>query len=221
MMAGEKPLSHGLAAEIHEKSTLVPEIPGIDTKKGLDMYAGEMEVYLSVLRSYTANTPAVIEKLRCVTAKTLPDYAIHVHGLKGASASIGADDIRQRGLDLEIKAKAGDLQGVLELNEAFLRDTETLVTTIKVWLLGQDHKTARVRLDAPDHAVLSRLRKSLIEYDMNGIDDTMGILESADYDRNADLITWLKEHIIESEFDAAVKRITDILGDMELSEDAA
>jgi len=36
-------------------------------------------------------------------------------------------------------------------------------------------------------------------------------LESADYDTNDELITWLKEQIIKSEFDSAEKRITDML----------
>jgi len=210
-----KPLSSESVNEtdkIHCKTTLseLPEIPNVDVEKGLDMYAGEMEIYQIVLRSYAANTPAVIEKLRRVTAENLPDYAINVHGLKGASAGICADDIRNRGQDLEDMAKAGDLEGILALNDAFLHDTETLVSNIKAWLMEQDHKTGRPRLDTPDFAVLAQLRQCLINYDMNGVDGAMGILESADYDTNDDLITWLKEHIIKAEFDDAAKRITDI-----------
>jgi CheY-like chemotaxis protein/anti-sigma regulatory factor (Ser/Thr protein kinase) len=44
------------------------EIPGVDTKKGLSLYAGNTKVYLPLLRSYAANTPGVLDKLRTVSA---------------------------------------------------------------------------------------------------------------------------------------------------------
>ena len=190
----------------------LPVIPNVDSQKGLDLYAGDMETYLSVLESYAKNTPAVIEKLRGVTAENLPDYAINVHGLKGSSAGIGAEDIRQRGLELEMRAKAGDLSGVLKLNDVFLHDAETLTTAIKVWLTEFNNKTNRPRLETPDPDVLAQLRQSLIDYNVNGVDAAMDILESSDYETNADLIPWLKERIIESDFDDAANRIAVICG---------
>ena len=69
------------------------KIPMLNTKKALGMYAGSFDTYLTVLRSYCDNTPAVIEKLRDVSNENLSDYSIYVHGLKGSSASIGADSL--------------------------------------------------------------------------------------------------------------------------------
>jgi signal transduction histidine kinase/DNA-binding response OmpR family regulator len=193
-------------------SDVLPEIQGVDVQKGLKIYVGNMDIYLSVLRAYAENTPVNIQKLRTVTSETLPDYAIKVHALKGSSANIGAEDIRIRAEDMETKAKAGNLQGVIELNDALLHDTEMLVDNIKKWLSDQDKNADKPRLPAPDPSVLEKLRQSLIDYDMSSIDDTMDILESADYDTNADLIIWLKEKITQSEFDEAAERITSILG---------
>ena len=189
----------------------LPEIPGVDTKKGLDMLAGNMNIYLTILRSYAQNTPGIIEKLRDITAENLPQYAINVHGLKSSSASVGAEDIRKRGLDLEFKAKDGDLQGVLALNKAFLHDTEVIVGNIKAWFAEQDTKTGKPRLDSPDPVILEKLRQSLVNYDINSIDEIMDEVENADYKTSAGLIPWLKEKITESDFDEAIKKITDIL----------
>jgi hypothetical protein len=42
---------------------------------------------------------------------------------------------------------------------------------------------------------------------MNGIDKAMSELESADYEEDADLVTWLREKIDISEFAEAAERL--------------
>ena len=111
-----------------------PKIPGINIDAGLDLYGGEMDIYISVMESYTANTLAALDKIRSVTKDSLPDYAIVVHGLKSVSATIAAEDISARAKKLETMAKAGDLSGVLAENDNFIKDTETLINDLKNWL---------------------------------------------------------------------------------------
>ena len=109
-------------------------IPGIDVKKGLELYDDDEEIYITVLTSYASNTPAVLDRIRNVTAENLPDYAITIHGVKGTSSLIGAEETRKTALQLEMLAKAGDLAGVLALNETFLKNTDTMVAGIQEWL---------------------------------------------------------------------------------------
>ena len=113
-------------------------IPGLDTKAGLSLYGDDFEIYLPTLRSYVSHTTGVLEKLRNVSKESLPEYAINVHGLKGASASIGAEIVRESALNLEKLAKAGDLQGVLARNDRFIKGTENIVANIKKWLEKYD-----------------------------------------------------------------------------------
>ena len=109
-------------------------IPGIDEEKGLDLYDDDDEIYLMVLRSYAANTPAVLDKMRKVTTETLQEYATNAHGIKGTSANVGAENLRMTALKLENMAKAGDLTGILAINEAFLKEADTLMDNINKWL---------------------------------------------------------------------------------------
>ena len=109
-------------------------IPGVDAEKGLDLYDGEMDIYVAVLRSYLTNTPAVLDRLRNVSADTLPDYIVGVHGVKGTSTTIGAEETRKAALKLELMAKAGDLSGVLAENNAFLKQADKLIDDIRRWL---------------------------------------------------------------------------------------
>ena len=113
-------------------------IPGINTEKVLAMYDEEMDLFKSILRSYVTNIPPELEKITTVTHETLPKYAIYVHGIKGASANIGAEAIRKASLNLETMAKAGDLDGVLKLNAQFIKDIENVIENIIIWLKLND-----------------------------------------------------------------------------------
>jgi hypothetical protein len=66
-----------------------------------------------------------LDKLRSLTRKTLPDYAISVHGLKGASYGVCADAIGRDAEELEFAAKAGDYKKVESKNAAFIAKVET------------------------------------------------------------------------------------------------
>jgi HPt (histidine-containing phosphotransfer) domain-containing protein len=109
-------------------------IPGVDAEVGSSLYGDEMDIYLSVLQSFVGNIPVAVEKLRSVSKETLPQYATLVHGLKGSCASIGAEGLREKALNLEMKAKAGDLGEIMAKNEALLKETEQLVRDIQAWL---------------------------------------------------------------------------------------
>ena len=187
------------------------EIAALNTKKALSMYAGSFETYLSVLRSYCDNTPTVIDKLRGVTDENLANYAINVHGLKGSSAGIGADKLSGSAYELEMAAKEGRLQEVLEKNEALLDAAENLVNTIRTAITKQREKEDTPSNKAPDRKLLTKLRKNLSDYNMSGIDDAMEKLESPDYDVDTDFTKKLREKIIIGDFEGAEKLIEEVL----------
>jgi signal transduction histidine kinase/DNA-binding response OmpR family regulator len=110
------------------------EIPGVLMDAGLELYGGDMDLYQFTVGSFVALTPATIEGMRIVTEESLADYAILVHSLKSACAAIGAEELREKARQLEIKSKAGDLTGVLAENHELLKDAESLINDAKVWL---------------------------------------------------------------------------------------
>ena len=114
------------------------KIPGLDVEKGLDLYDDDFDIYLTVLRSYVSNMPPVLDRLRHVSAETLADYAIAIHGVKGTSANIGAEETRKIATKLESMVKAGDLSGILAQNEAFLKHADDLLEGIRNWLKQYD-----------------------------------------------------------------------------------
>jgi len=186
------------------------EIPGVDTKKGLSLYAGAKKIYLPMIRSYAHNTPKVLDKLRTVTAENLHDYVITVHGLKGTSAAIGAEHIRAAALELENLSRAGDLNGVLAKNDKLITDTEIVVNNVQEWLDKNDIHETKPRQKAPDRELLAKLRESCESYDMDNVEEVLTQLEKSDYDEDAELVTWLREKIDMSKLGEAAKRLKDI-----------
>jgi HPt (histidine-containing phosphotransfer) domain-containing protein len=180
-------------------------IPGVDTAKGLSLYGGETDIYLTLLRSYVSNTPGILDRLRNVSPETLQDYVIAVHGLKGASAGVGVEEIRKAAQNLETLSRAGNIDGVK--NDKLIEDTETVVANIKSWLEQYESLGAKPRLKAPDRELLARLGQCCENYDMIGIDQVLSELEGVDYEEDADLVTWLREKIDVSEIAEAAERL--------------
>ena len=110
------------------------KIPGLNAEMLLDLYEDTEDIFLAVLRSWLNDTSSYINKLANVSAETLKDYCVAIHGLKGTSASIGAESISQKAKKLEAMAKAGDLAGVQAQNESLLKEVDAMVKTIQNWL---------------------------------------------------------------------------------------
>jgi PAS domain S-box-containing protein len=110
------------------------EIPGMDQDKIMELYDGDLDIFMPVLRSYLAVIPATLDKMRSVSAETLPEYVVSVHGVKSVSESIGAESARKMAADLEALAKAGDLSGVLAKNGDLISYVGGLLVNIKAWL---------------------------------------------------------------------------------------
>jgi CheY-like chemotaxis protein/HPt (histidine-containing phosphotransfer) domain-containing protein len=199
-----KPSLPEIKTENNNQSVL---IPGIDEKKGLSIYGDDLELYLTVLRSFAVNTPAVIERLRHLTEEGLRDYSIDAHGLKGSCGNIGAVKLREKAAHMEAAAKDENYKEVLAENESMVNEAEKLVKDINIWLDEQDTGNEKPRLRAPDPALLESLRQHCEQYDMNGVDTDIEQLESTRYDTDGDLIVWIREMADISDLAAIAERI--------------
>jgi HPt (histidine-containing phosphotransfer) domain-containing protein len=109
-------------------------IAEIDAELGCSLYDYEMDIYISVLRSFVNNVQLPINKLKNFSEEELKEYTIAAHSLKSSFAIIGAERMRIRALELETKSKEGDIEGILKLNGGFIKDTEVLANDISAWL---------------------------------------------------------------------------------------
>jgi len=109
-------------------------VSGIDEGIFKDLMDGDEDMFAAVVSTFVDKTPGSLAKLANPTKETLADYAILVHGVKGACASVCAEEARKMAFDLEQKSRAGNLDGVLAENGAFIKYAEDLINKLKDWL---------------------------------------------------------------------------------------
>jgi len=86
-----------------------------------------------------------------------------------------------------------------------------LVAAIKDWLEAQNNKTKKPLLPEPDKALLAALRQRCAAFELDEAEKVMDELFSANYEKDAELVAWLREKLDTMEFDEIAERLGDIL----------
>jgi signal transduction histidine kinase/CheY-like chemotaxis protein len=181
-------------------------VEGLDVERGLERFGGDGKSYMESLRSYVTHTPPLLASARKVMS--LADYAITVHGIKGSSFGISADTIGYRAEKMEHAAKAGNLVFVDAENSGFITAAEKFIADLSGLLETLEQSVQKPCRQAPDSAILTQIAEAAETYDMGELDTMMEKLEQYTYEEEADLVTWLREQINMSEFDAITERLT-------------
>jgi CheY-like chemotaxis protein len=183
-------------------------LDGMDFAAGLTRYGTE-KIYVRILQSYLTHTPGLVEKLRSLTRETLPDYAITVHGLKGASYGICAMAVGKEAEELEFAAKAGDYEKVNSKNAAFLSKIETTLENLKNLLQESSagKEEAKPKSAAPDNALLEKLLDASKRFKPAIMEEVLAELEKCEYESGGELIPWLREQIDNLEYDTVREKL--------------
>ena len=146
--------------EIVEKEEKAPEAPvisapeisassefaalsecGIDTDKGIANCAGDKDFYISILKEYSKDAQEKKAKLKGFLEEgNLKDYAILIHSLKSTSATIGAMAPSKLAQALEAAANDDNKDFVLENQDAFIKEYDTVLQAIGK-VIPEDDKT--------------------------------------------------------------------------------
>jgi signal transduction histidine kinase/FixJ family two-component response regulator len=181
------------------------QVEGLDAEMGLERFAGDGKAYMESLRSYVFHTPALLDAAR--NAPSLQDYAITIHGVKGSSYGIAANDIGRQAEELEHAAKAENADFVNSKNEGFFRAAEQFIAGLTGLLDVLEKNIRKPRKTAPDPVLLARIRDAAENYDMGELDRVMEELEQCVYELDADLVLWLREQIVKAEFEQITERL--------------
>jgi signal transduction histidine kinase/DNA-binding response OmpR family regulator len=184
-------------------------VDGLDAGTALERFGGDAESLLEVLASYAEKTPPLLEELRHVTPENLAAYAITVHGVKGASRGICAEELGMRAEELEHAAEAGDFAFVAEYNAAFLDAAGVFIAALRDVLAALRARTARPLKDRPDPVLLEKLREACLLYDIDGIDGAIAELKHCDYTSGGDLVSWLHDSAERAEFKEMAEKLAE------------
>jgi CheY-like chemotaxis protein len=137
------------------------KIEGIDLAAGRERY-GNDSVYLEILHSYAASIPDFLDSLRGVSRETLDDYTITVHGIKGASRQICAEEAGREAEFLEKAARAKDWATVEAGNGDFIGTLENLLQNLDRFLAEIKEEPLNKKTDHRRNAMAPAGTKKII-----------------------------------------------------------
>jgi signal transduction histidine kinase/DNA-binding response OmpR family regulator/HPt (histidine-containing phosphotransfer) domain-containing protein len=186
-------------------------LEGIDSAEGTRRYGGE-SAYLQILRSYAANTPKLLRRIQNPSQEDMRDYAVAVHGLKGASLGICANALAEKAEYLENAAKAGDFGDVMEANGNFIHTAESLLADLDKLLKSVEKSrcethTAKERALSPDSALLEKMRAASMRSMTSEMESILTELERYEYESGGELVEWMRERIDNLEYRAITERL--------------
>ena len=184
-------------------------VEGVDFASGVRQFGSE-DAYLQILRSYCVHTAPLLEKLKNVSKENLRDYAVTVHGIKGASYGISAVAAGKKAEALEIAAKAGDFETVAANNGALVENIELLLSALNALnadVKANSGKPGKPLMPRPDNVLLGRMLSASKKFMLSEMEEIMTELERCEYQRDAELISWLREQTDNLEYEAVQKRL--------------
>ncbi|MDR3164034.1 MAG: response regulator [Synergistaceae bacterium] len=191
-------------------------ISGIDILAGMRRFNDVASVYIGVIRSFAQNMPKLLNTLRDVTESTLSEYAVTVHGAKGSCYGISADEVGRMAEALEISAKSGDFARVMAGSETFIGNVETLIIQLEELLksageIGANADSAKNSLPAPDRSLLKKMLEASRDYDIDTMQNVMNELDQYSYESQSELISWMKEQLLNFGYDAISDKLDEML----------
>jgi len=205
--------------------SVVPNIPGVDTKQGIALTGGTVSGYLQVMALFNKDVEERLVNLQTVPKKeNLTAFITQVHALKSASASLGAVEISVEAARLEAAGKAGDLIFIRDNLPGFTNSLTNLLEGIRAWgtsfeknNLSETEKPA-VEGERDITAVLPLLQKLVVALeaqDAGNIDYFLAELSQRPLDsKTKEILEKISDDVLVAEYGKAQDAVRSILEEM-------
>jgi len=187
---------------------LSKNIEGLDMVKGLKRFEDAEEAYVKTLRAYATSTLSIIDEINItVDESTLEGYKIKVHGIKGASYDLNANDIAKSAEDLENAAVNSDFVFIINNNRQFVKKAHKLAVDIEEMLSEIDAHNPKPKKDKPDEVLLAKLCLACRDYSMDEVDKAMTEIEQYQYTEDGGLVMKIRKCVDLMQFPQIIKMI--------------
>jgi HPt (histidine-containing phosphotransfer) domain-containing protein len=190
-------------------------IEGVDYADGLSRFGNQPAIYLRIVKSFIKNTPASLVELAEVTADTLSDYAVRIHGLKGSCYGISATVIGDEAKALEMASKASDWETVQRDNPAILARVNELIAQLQNLVdtveQSADDDDQRPLVDAPDRDLARRLLDATRSFDVIAMEQLIKDMDAKRYRSDSRLVANLREQLTNFRYDLIEDKARELL----------
>jgi len=191
-------------------------ITGVDVEKGIMLTGGTIEYYMETLATFYIDGQKRVDEIAgCLVSEDISMYITNVHAMKSASANIGAKEVSDRAMALEIAAIDNDMDFVKSNNDPFLDELQNLLENIYGALLAHSigSKSEESDVDAEEcKKLLSGLKEALESYEIDTINSSIdSLLRMALTDNVLAVVREISKHILIVEYDEAIVLIDRLL----------
>jgi signal transduction histidine kinase/CheY-like chemotaxis protein len=175
----------------------------LDTAAGLSMSGGKETNYRRILKVFLIDADKAKDILEgAIAGEDCKEYAIHIHSLKGATATIGAQNLSELAKELESAGNHHDIDLIKANTPVFLESLRLVAEKAKAYLKKNEEGQAAGREISGRDLVkeLRKLSKAFEEIDTK----TIGLT-----------LTRLKESALTPEMAAGMDEITDCFFEVE------
>jgi signal transduction histidine kinase/CheY-like chemotaxis protein len=194
-------------------------IPGVDTKKGINMTGGTEAGYRKVLAQFIKDASKRLEWFKELSPEKiqkegdsggdLAAFTTQVHALKSAAGTIGAAEISKEAAVLEAAGKAGDTAAVRRALPKFIDHLNRLIGGIGKILETKSAPSSPLAPGSPvPRAAVSALEDALKSKNMKEIDRLLAELELAAADAETrEWINAISDKVLMGEYPGALEEI--------------
>jgi signal transduction histidine kinase/CheY-like chemotaxis protein/HPt (histidine-containing phosphotransfer) domain-containing protein len=192
-------------------------IDGVDVEKGLTISGGKGTHYIRTITMFYEDGFEKIKEIRnCMEIGDMQLYATHVHGLKSAAASIGAEAVSEEAKALEAAWKENNEVYINEHNAKFLMSLEALLHNIGKLLDGIEamrKKTGGGHIDTEKlKSELAKLKTAMENFDSETIDSaTNTLIEYEQAEHFGESIKNILQNVLIGEYEDALNQIDRLL----------
>ena len=185
------------------------KIPGIDIVNGLERYYNKADVYLNVLHSYVSNVNFLLENLEYQMENDINNYIVSVHGIKGASYSVFADNLSETAEKLENAAENNDYELISRETPAFMKNAKSLMDKLMELIEKLENENPKPVKAVPDKDVLSRLCDACKLYDIRKAEEAMAEIDEFKYQQDNGLVDWLRERVNIMQYKQIIEKLSE------------
>jgi signal transduction histidine kinase/DNA-binding response OmpR family regulator len=206
-----------LIQELDPTIIISRHIPGLNLIEGLTRCDLNVKRYFPILESWARHTGKILEEISDLDKIDLKTYSVKVHGIKGSSFGICAQKVGELASDLEVAAKRGDVDYIRKTNPIFVVMANTLIADIRTLLedfsniMGPPTPADKEILPSPDPVILRRILENSASFKITPIKKDLKFLDQYAYEKDEELIHWLKEQAENLEYQNIFDRLSKIL----------
>jgi len=187
----------------------IPDIEGLDVREGI-ANCGSLKLFLQLLGDFYKLIDAKALKIeKCLADGMLRDYTVEVHALKNTARMIGAQELSDMFYQCEQMGNAEE-ESLDVQTAATLEKFRSYKQILKPYGQASDQEREEVPAEYLIK-ILERIRKSMDEFDLDGVDAAMKRLEECRIPRECQKDA---EELVVYVADVAMEEVMELAGRM-------